>query len=607
MRLAPLLVVACSDYEISADVEPDALSVPVAPICDADLPEPASIETDPTCQGEPVLGSFTPVVEWTWTDNPVFPSYHQVMAAPVVGNLTDDDGDGAIDADDVPDVVFTAFTGGSYTSPGVVVALSGADGSLLWTVASGAGDSPYGAGGVAIGDLDTDGEPEVVVGSVNGILVLAADGSPRWSATLAPSFYGWPALADLEGDGLGEVLYGATVVESTGVVRWAGAVVGFAFGSFAVDIDEDGVQEVVNSGTVYRADGSVWWSVAIDGWSAVADLERDGVAEVIVVGGGSVTALEGWTGAVRWSVPFGDVGGGPPTVADLDGDGLPEIGVAGATGYRAFDGDGSLLWVAPTTDASSAITGSSVFDFEGDGAAEIVYADEHTLWVFDGATGVVELAWDSHSSATLFEYPLVVDVDHDGSTEIVVASNDYAFAGSRGITVIGDAANSWAAARPIWNQHAYSVENVDDAGGLPKAPAPSWRLGNSFRAGNSETAVGTALPDLAPGEPDVCVIECADGVVWLSVPVHNAGAASSPGGILQWISVTDGVEAAVGEETFSSIAAGEVLWVGPIPLDVTDFGPGGLVFRVLAADGRDCDLADNERVISTFPCEATGG
>ena len=51
------------------------------------------------------------------------------------------------------------------------------------------------------------------------------------------------------------------------------------------------------------------------------------------------------------------------------------------------------------------MTGSSVFDFEGDGAAEVVYADEETLWIFDGATGTIEMAWTEHGSGTRFEYP----------------------------------------------------------------------------------------------------------------------------------------------------------------------------------------------------------
>ena len=60
-----------------------------------------------------------------------------------------------------------------------------------------------------------------------------------------------------------------------------------------------------------------------------------------------------------------------PAVADLDGDGEPEIGIADSEWYWAFETDGSLKWQAPTSDCSSASTGSTVFDFDGDGAADL--------------------------------------------------------------------------------------------------------------------------------------------------------------------------------------------------------------------------------------------
>ncbi len=43
-----------------------------------------------------------------------------------------------------------------------------------------------------------------------------------------------------------------------------------------------------------------------------------------------------------------------------------------------------MSWQATTNDASSGNTGSAVFDFEGDGIAEAVYADETRLWSFAG-------------------------------------------------------------------------------------------------------------------------------------------------------------------------------------------------------------------------------
>jgi len=52
--------------------------------------------------------------------------------------------------------------------------------------------------------------------------------------------------------------------------------------------------------------------------------------------------------------------------ARVDIAGRPEIGVAGATRYTVFEADGSIKWSRVTEDGSSAATGSSVFDFEGD-------------------------------------------------------------------------------------------------------------------------------------------------------------------------------------------------------------------------------------------------
>src|SRR5690606_3574369 len=80
--------------------------------------------------------------------------------------------------------------------------------------------------------------------------------------------------------------------------------------------------------------------------------------------------------------------GGPPTIADFDKDGRPEIGVAGGYFYTVFDinrpgeaiehpadepapepGQIFVRWKQATQDKSSNATGSSVFDFQGDGAS----------------------------------------------------------------------------------------------------------------------------------------------------------------------------------------------------------------------------------------------
>ena len=61
------------------------------------------------CTAEPELGTFTPVLEWTWNNNTVDEEYNVVEAPPIALNLNDDNGDGQIDDQDTPDIIFPAF------------------------------------------------------------------------------------------------------------------------------------------------------------------------------------------------------------------------------------------------------------------------------------------------------------------------------------------------------------------------------------------------------------------------------------------------------------------------------------------------------------------
>ncbi|NOY28306.1 MAG: VCBS repeat-containing protein [Oligoflexia bacterium] len=534
-----VLMMGCSDYNFKGNVDPatgtvDTGTGPVVETTDGgstddstcdDQTLPADVlALNDECFVEYTVGTFTPVVEWTKSSWTVDPTSNNIMMTPIVVSLTDDNGDGLIDDQDVPDIVVV-----TYGSQGTLRAVSGDGSGEIFNVT---GQSLQITGAIAAGDIDGDGLVEIIACTSNQVKAFENDGRLKWtSPSLAGHMYGTsdaPAIADMDGDGSPEIMVGNAILNADGSLRGLGSYgMGGVTGnvgttSFAADIDADGTLELITGNAVYRPDGTaIWHNGGPDGYVAVGDFDGDGLGEIVTMNSGTVRLLD-TDGSVIWTatVTSPNAGyGGPPTVADFDGDGLPEIGVAARSNYTVFDTDGTRLWERSTTDASSGNTGSSVFDFEGDGVAEVVYADETRLWVFNGPDGAVKLESTEHSNGTWTEYPVIADVDGDGQAEIVVPNTTT----YTGITVFGDRDGSWKSGRRIWNQHAYSITNVNDDGTIPTYPDRNWDTYNNFRSGDLTAGQNGEYPDLVVKISDVCTRDCDDDLLVVWVQVGNQG------------------------------------------------------------------------------------
>ncbi|MGI5860736.1 MAG: thrombospondin type 3 repeat-containing protein [Myxococcales bacterium] len=544
--------------------------------CDGDTTFKAGLWFDPTCSFAPPRAQFAQQAEISWTGSAIAPTKNQVMSTPVVVNLDDDNGDGRVDENDIPEIVFTTFSfdpnpgGGTLIGYGVLRAIRGDTGAEVFTTPASIPNpnNPSstinlklnGAGSIAAADLDGDGLVEIVAMRYSGGLVAFTNtGRLKWSCEQHGSCvdytslhsgmnWGGPAIADLDKDGRGEIIFGNAVFSYDGRLRWQGREGigdnGVGPLSLAADLDGDGFLDVVTGRTAYRHDGTILWNDTTrrDGFPAIGDFDGDGRPDVVIVADGAVPGSStrraqvmvrrGSTGALIWGpvdLPGGGRGG-PPTVADFDNDGQPEIGVAGWNKYVVFETNGAIKWQQSTMDHSSNTTGSSVFDFEGDGYAEVVYNDETTLRIYDGETGAV--LWEQpNSTATAYEYPVIADVDNDGNAEIVVGANDYGRNPVHGIFVYGDAHDHWVRTRRIWNQHTYHITNVEEDGRLPLGESPSWLLYNSYRLNAQPAGQGRAIdaPDLQANgvlvDPGMCPARLT-----LRVWVENRGAVNvAPG------------------------------------------------------------------------------
>ncbi|MBI4706126.1 MAG: VCBS repeat-containing protein [Deltaproteobacteria bacterium] len=478
-----------------------------------------------TCEYKPAFFPFEPVLEWSWTQSAKDPEHVQSVTTPLVIDL---------DQQGSPEVVINASLGGWLGMTGRLRALAGDSGVEKWTNQTVFLNGPA---AIAAGDVDGDGYPEIVgIASTNQVVCFEHTGELKWTA--APVLSGvdtaGPSIADLDGDGSPEIVVGALVLDADGKVVWdhgaaAGSNAGYPGGFTAIaDVDLDGKPEVIPGAKVYDYQGKLKFDLGADGYPAVANFDADPQAEIVLVANGVVTVYDGTSGKADFApvtIPGGGRGG-PPTVADFNGDGQPEIGVAGGASYVVIDPDAQpqVVWASPTQDMSSNVTGSSVFDFEGDGSDEVVYADECYLRVYKGADGKI-LMEVPNSSGTGHENPLVADVDGDGNSEVVVVANNWSCGHGKqfaGVFVYGDSHDHWVPTRRVWNQHAYHVTNVGALGSIPAVEQNNWQVAdlNNYRTNVQGEGVFNA-PDLAL-DLAVAATYCQQAIT-LTATVKNLG------------------------------------------------------------------------------------
>lgn len=459
-------------------------------------------DMDCTCQGEcedfyyttcnadcyyvPPCGAITLGIQWTATAPTG--TYSPVVA-------------GDMDRDGIPDIVTTRIE-----APDLFI-LDGATGAtkvhiMAPTVWPG-GTAP------AIADLDHDGFGEVVIVGFDRLLYCYEhDGTLKFTSAIQVGYhdryrYSVPNIADFDHDGWAEVNIGNQVFSGqTGALLAQGGInvsagehparviTGLSFAStVAIDAlpdsfcsDCDGLEIVagnqvlsVNLVTGVVAPVVTANAPMTDGFTSVADFDRDGDLDAIVQGRNSTN---NFNTIFVWDIQTPAImrqfqlfnnwqeGASRVNVADLNGDGQLEVSFVSYPRLYALRNNFTVMWTRPVNDASS-ITCSSIFDFCGDGSADIVYRDQDFLRVINGATGMVSYQ-DKCLSATHIEAPLILDVDADGQTEIVIQC------GTNGSLIEGTVVAYEAigtpgiSSRKVWNQHGYFNTNINDDLSVPQ-------------------------------------------------------------------------------------------------------------------------------------------
>jgi len=430
--------------------------------------------TNSMCTTAIAVGVFAPDLQCSWTTPPAgdpYPNSKQVSTTPLVADLPND----SASAGEI--VIVTMDKTGGESGEGRIRILNGQTCAHEEVISDGAGVS-Y-AATPAIADLDGDGKLEIVTRlNSGGTVAYTWKGTKfgvMWTSDSPGGMAAWdgPSLVDLNNDGKPEVvLRGGVVLNGTtgAVLAPANPAIALASDPVVGDLDHDGTMDLV-ANQVFSWTGS-GWSMKYPGinadpskapaFYAYADFgtpmagggfdhtKKDGIAEVVATGRVGNDGSTGMVGiytlqgqaVMRVDLPAHasctngqELGerGGPPTIGDFDGDGMPEVASAGAYAYRVFDldcesgasatcKDKYIRWAQDSQDCTSGSTGSTIFDFEGDGAAEAIYADECFVRVYSGKTGEV-LFSQFRASATWWEQPIVADPDHSDRSKLIFGSS----------------------------------------------------------------------------------------------------------------------------------------------------------------------------------------
>jgi hypothetical protein len=582
------------------DTDGDGIADCIDEDCEIEIPPAGTVTIDDTCLAPDIQISdpWNVAIEWQYTVS----SGSGVIIMPAVGNLTDDNGDGVIDEKDNPDIVFTTWLENK------LIALHGDGSGVIFSK-----PGFNGTAGVAIADVDNDGEPEIIAASItNQIVALDTSGNPEWtSQSFAWQMFPQPTVADLEGDGDVEVIFDIAIVEgsSGATVTTLKGVTSLWRAPVVADVDNDGVQEILLGEHCFSPDGTIEFSVPRVGdstFAAVADIDGDPGGESFWVTGNKMYIVDDDGTILKTVNLYGSAyRPGPPAVADFDGDGVVEVVVPASYRLEMWEIDGTRIWDVPIQDASG-IAGVSGYDVNADGVYEVLYADEVRLRIFDGATGNVLYENTNHSSGTLWEYPVVADVDGDGSAEIVIASNGSVW---KGITVLGHNGDGWAKSGSTWSLHDFAMTNIEPDGHVPSPAPKSWDVYNVFRA---RPTVDDAAVDLTVNVVDACFSGCEDdNPASIAIQVANQGGIAAAAGVPVSMYALDGTtETLLSTQTLPlELVGGSTSETLVFEFKKGEYGTDGVVFRA-DDDGtgtgtgvqNECDESNNQTVYSEWPC-----
>jgi hypothetical protein len=311
----------------------------------------------------------------------------------------------------------------------------------------------------------------------------------------------------------------------------------------------------------------------------IGDFDGDGFPEFAIAGGTRFRVFDfdcataGAPGCesqyIRWSKPSQDISskqtGG--SAFDFDGDGKVEVVYADECFLRVYDGSTGDVKFSSYRSSNTWYEGPVIADVNNDQTTKIlVNSAESSLLCSANTPKGTAFIDPIHRGVLCFTaddcptmgmtcdagYCRCTSTDQCRDPGLVCAAPPAGTPGAgntcraqhpngsgnakpqRGIRVLNDRLNRWASSRPMWNQHAYSVTNINDDGKVPKTA--DWMQNfkvkglNNYRQNVQGSTGFDDLPDIT-GRIDKDACQLNGNMATLTVNICNRGKRAVPAAV----------------------------------------------------------------------------